>query len=769
MAVAAPRSAFRRLALLGSLLVLASGRRGIAVPQIGYAYPAGGARGTTFTVEVGGQSLRGADGVRVSGKGVRASVTEYVRALDNEELRDTERFLRNLVARRWCARVMDEEAKSAARPTLPDHPWLRDLDDMSPNETNQLRTRLFDPRKQPNAQIAEQVVLEVTIDPDAPLGDRELRVLTHDGLSNPLCFQVGALPEICENDFAGGPAGRVVEPPALLNGQIMPGESDRIRLRAKKGQNLVIRLQARRLIPYLADAVPGWFQAVMSLRDSKGDEVAWNDDYRFDPDPAIFYKVPADGVFELEIRDAIYRGRDDFVYRIAFGEFAFPAEVFPLGAQAGTMGQITVQGWNLPPRTLELDTDPSGPPFRQMLVGMGRGFCSEIRYAVDAWPEVVESEPNNTSSKPQRIAFPKTVNGRIECPGDVDVFRFDGRAGQTIVAETLARRLNSPLDSALRLVDEKGVEVALNDDYKDPEMGLITHQADSRMQVDLPHDGTYLLHLSDTQRQGGSAYAYRLRLRPAQPDFALRLVPSVLNVSGGRPAQLTVHVLRKDGFQGAVSLALVDAPDGFTLSNTEIPTDQEKVELKLTVPQGIPRQVLPLRVEGQAMIGDRQVRRPAVPAEDMMQAFLWRFLVPQQELLVAVTGSRPVPTVWRPLVSGIGLASTTSVRIPLGGTAQVRVRVPPVLPGSGGIKLASVRFRLANQPRGVTLHRTSKGSDGVVFTLKADRNIASQGDAANVIIEASTEPETEGGGMGGGRSRVSLGVLSAISFEVVQQ
>ena len=71
------------------------------------------------------------------------------------------------------------------------------------------------------------------------------------------------------------------------------------------------------MIPYLADAVPGWFQATLTLRDAKGKEVAYTDDFRFNPDPIITYTIPADGEYLLEIKDSIYRGREDFVYRIA--------------------------------------------------------------------------------------------------------------------------------------------------------------------------------------------------------------------------------------------------------------------------------------------------------------------------------------------------------------------------------------------------------------------------------------------------------------------
>lgn len=52
-------------------------------PYIGYLYPAGGQRGTVVLVTVGGQMLRGAREVHVSGEGVRAEVVKYIRPWRN--------------------------------------------------------------------------------------------------------------------------------------------------------------------------------------------------------------------------------------------------------------------------------------------------------------------------------------------------------------------------------------------------------------------------------------------------------------------------------------------------------------------------------------------------------------------------------------------------------------------------------------------------------------------------------------------------------------
>lgn len=749
----------RRLALAALAAAFwAAPSRG--APQIGYAYPAGGRRGTTVRVEVGGQGLQAVDGARVSGEGVSASVVESVRPLTNEELRRTERFLRDLVRRRWSVRAMDEAARDAGEPPLPDHPWLRDIEDRTPVELDRLRKRLFDPKRQPNAQIAEQVIVEVAIAPDAAPGDRELRLTAPGGISNPVCFQVGTLPEVRETELGRGPGARAADTPAVINGQILPGEVDRIPVRARAGQKLLFRLQARALIPYLADAVPGWFQAVMALRDPGGREVAWNDDWRFDPDPVLFYEVPADGVYELEVRDAIYRGRDDFVYRIAAGELPFVTEVFPLGGQEGTPAMAAVRGWNLPGEAVPLDTRPGGGALRRAVVRSESGYECPVPYLVDPWAEVSEAEPNDAPGEAQQIAVPQAVNGRIGQPGDVDRFRFEGRAGQVVVAEVYARRVGSPLDSRLVLTDAEGVEVAANDDSKDPEQGLITHHADACLRAELPRDGAYCLCLSEVTRQGGSAYAYRLQVRPPQPDFALRVVPSAVAAGPGQAGLMTVHVLRRDGFEGPVRVTLAEAPEGFRLRPLEIPAGQASAEARLIVPRGTPRQAAPIRLAGEAEIGGATVRRTALPAEDMMQAFLWRFLVPRQEMLAAVAGPRPVPAVWRPLVPGMKLAGAGPAPIPLGGTASVDVICPDPLPDAGQTPLSALRFRVLSQPRGITLREAAAGNGGVRLAVKADRNTALTGDAGNVIVEVSAE-------LPGASGRTALGVLPAIPYVVV--
>ena len=484
----------------------------------------------------------------------------------------------------------------------------------------------------------------------------------------------------------------------------------------------------------------------------------------------LFYKVPADGVYHLQVNDALYRGRDDFVYRIAVGELPFITGMFPLGGPAGgaTVAQIT--GWNLPGATLPLDTRPGGDPLRQATLGGAEGLCNEVPYAVGELPEVAEIEPNDTPQTAQKVTLPIIVNGRIGTPGDVDTFSFAGKAGDEVVAEVYARRLNSPLDSILRLTDAGDQLVAWNDDFKDPQMGLLTHQADSYLRAKLPHDGVYRVSLSDAQHQGGDAYGYRLRLSPPQPDFAVRVTPSTVTVNAGGAVAVNLRSVRKDGFDGDIDVALKDAPGGFAVSNGHIPKGKDAAEMTLRVPRGLLHQALRLRFEAHAQIGGATVTRPVVPAEDMMQAFAYQHLVPQQEFLIAIPGHRPIPAVWRPLLPGVQLTRTDLVQIPLGGTAEVPVTAPQVLPDSRHSSLRSVRFELYNPPRGVRLQGADVTPTGVTLNLKADANATLVGDAGNVTIEAYTESEAAAPGDDplARKTRVSLGVLPAITIRVVR-
>src|SRR5579885_606463 len=459
----------------------------LSSPRIGYVYPAGGRQGTTFQVAIGGEFLEGAATAEFSGGGITARVIDYQHPLTAKEEKALQEEVEALQAKRQAAMAAGTGAGDGAKPV-----WTPEDERHAAEIRSKAGYRM---NRQTAPAISERVTLEVTVAPSAAPGQREVRLRNGNGLSNPLFFFVGQLPEFSDppappsTAAPGGPnpanprplaqsPERIVTLPAVVNGQIMPGEVDRIRFTARKGQKLVFAVAARSLLPYLADAVPGWFQATLALRDAQGRELAYEDHFRFDPDPVLFCEIPADGDYFMEIRDSIYRGRQDFIYRITAGELPFITGIFPLGGQVGRKTVVETAGWNLPSREAEADGIGKAPGPLALAAQRDGIYSNPVAFALDTDPAVRESEPNDDAAHAQKLALPVVVDGRINRPGDRDVFRFEGRACADIVIEVFARRLNSPLDSVLQLTDAQGKTLAVNDDYEDKGAGLITHQAD---------------------------------------------------------------------------------------------------------------------------------------------------------------------------------------------------------------------------------------------------------------------------------------------------
>jgi hypothetical protein len=768
------------LLFLGALFICVSLARAqaptarLSGPHIGYAYPAGGRQGTTFTVTVGGQFLEGTIEAQFFGGGISARVVDYLHPTTPKEDEELKPEIEQLQEKRRLSRQAITAAPGS--PGSPRPVWTPEDEKRAAEIRLKMAYRMG---RQTAPAICEAVVLEVTIVPDAVPGDREIRLRNANGLSNPLLFQIGQLPEFTEpaaypNTMA--PEGRnpdnplpmpanperTVTLPAVVNGQILPGAVDRIRFSATKGQKLVIAAQARTLIPYLADAVPGWFQATLALQDAKGHELAYDDRFQFKPDPVLFYEIRADGEYVIEIKDSIYRGRQDFIYRISVGELPFITSLFPLGGRVGEKTMVAVKGWNLSGNRALMDATGKPPGELALMIPRDGLISNQMAFALDDETECMEAEPNDDAVHAQKLTLPVIVNGRIDKPGDRDVFSFEGHAGQVIVAEIFARRLDSPLDSILQLTDAQGKQIAANDDNEDKGSGLTTHHADSRISVKLPTNGLYYIHLGDTQHQGGAEFAYRLHVRPPHPDFELRVAPSSLNVRGNTYVPMTIFALRRDGFNGEIELSLLDGSHAFSVSGARIPAGQDKIRLTLTTPATPREEAYSVNFIGRATIScdGKQVVHEAVPAEDMMQAFAYRHLVPVKEMKVQVIGRGMVPK------TAIRLDDKTPLKIAAGGTATFHVAVQL------GKNFENIQVELSEPPEGISLQKSSEGPGVIEIVFSADAAKAKPGQQGNLILMATGEranaPEKPGdkAKKNPGARRIPLSALPAIPYEV---
>lgn len=709
-------------------------------PSLAYVYPAGAQRGVTTSIIVGGQYLEDTDQIYISGSGgVHAKVTGFDRPLNMREVQQ----MRN---------KMDEARKDMGmdggeRPRMREMQQVLEKAGITREQLQKMKehaTMRRDPKVQENAPVAEQVFVEIEVDPDAKPGRREIRVLRDGRISDPIAFYIGGYPERTEDDRAA--VERTL--PVVFNGQIMPGETDGWKFAASKGDQMVVASAARELIPHLADAVPGWFQAVVALYDSDGNELAYADDYRFNPDPILYYEIPADGIYTLEIRDSIHRGREDFIYRITLGEIPFITSIFPLGGNIREETVVKLEGKNLPDTEITLEDETRIEHLQ------GTPLAYPVPFAQSSLPEIMEAEPNNTAADAPLLKVGCVVNGKISAPGDRDVIAVQLEKGVDILAEVTARRLNSPLDSVLMITDETGKQLAFNNDYEDKKEGRITHHADARIIFEAPRAGIYHVHLGDIQNGGGTDFSYRLLLDTPKPDFALRAAPSNLNGAPGESVPLTVYALRKDGFDGEIELRLKNNLEGLRLDGARIPSGQDKVELTVTLPDKDLYVPEPLAIEGRAKVKTKTVRRVAVPAEDMMQAFIYHHLIPTEELLLANIETRRA----RPQAPS---SQKRAVRLKPGRKTRISFQTSPWFESV----MTDYEVDPRNVPAGVTIEEVTVERGVIEITLNADNSVE-KGLEGNLLFNQFIHRQRIGRNQDGEREpiRIAAGTLPAVPF-----
>ena len=129
-----------------------------------------------------------------------------------------------------------------------------------------------------------------------------------------------------------------------------------------------------------------------------------------------------------------------------------------------------------------------------------------------------------------------------------------------------------------------------------------------------------------------------------------------------------------------------------------------------------------------AIINGRAVTRPAVPVDNTMQAFLYRHLVPAQELVLA-----PVEEPAR---------VTFEVKVPKSGLIELPLGKEVVLTLSGGFKkgLTGAKLKLDSPPEGVTMVKGWLGRKRLKGKTKNGKPLYQKGVAAGQITLKAEEP-----------------------------
>ncbi len=606
---------------LFTMLIICPDRSSAQKLSIGFIYPAGGGQGSSVDVEIGGLNIKDAKSAIISGDGVRCEIIPL------PEPEPQYRYVKGA----------DGKQKKIVIP----------------------KNKLTD---QSAPQIADRVGLRVHIDADAEPGLRNLRLQSIKGVSNQLSFEVSQYPNVMEtrsqsqregaasNKSTSEETTLVESLPATLCGYVKPGEIDRFTFRATKGMELVAEVKGRILVPYIADAVPGWFQPIVKLINSKGEEVAYADDYRTSPDPVLRFSVTKTDYYTLSIHDAIFRGREDFNYRIQLGEIPFVESIYPLVARVGEPNYIDVKGRNLSASRVVVRPEKAGINYLRV-EGKGDKLSNQIAYwAVDKEQTMVDKP---TVTNPQitdqstitQIAQDVVIYDKIATPYEQRGYRLPLAEGESVVVDAVARRIDSRADLKITLLAPSGDVVLESDDVEDTAQGLMTHHADPVISYKADQSGLYTIVVEDLLGGSGDDYSYLIRRSKPSAPFDAFVSPANITLSQGGTTTFFVNFDlkgRKD-ISGVGRIVLDGLPDGYRVSNL-IPGRYPKMwEVSVTAPKdaSVGRLPISVKVYTAPRKGEEEMVVEARPTDNMMQAFYYTHYIPAESFTLEVIPAIP--------------------------------------------------------------------------------------------------------------------------------
>jgi hypothetical protein len=257
----------------------------------------------------------------------------------------------------------------------------------------------------------------------------------------------------------------------------------------------------------------------------------------------------------------------------------------PLGVKSEAQVEVTASK----------DVEPGVHWFR---IQTPNGTSNMLPLAVASLPEVQE-QPSRDAAEPQQVELPATIVGSVSAVGEVDSYSFEGKAGQEMVFQVVASRLDSKLESLLVLRDSSGQEIARAGEY--------SREPDAVLAAKLPKGGNYTISISDREKKGGWDYYYRLNA--GQLPYVTGWFP--LGVSAGKPATVSIQGVNLGGVKqievrppahvdgwttiplkvetpfgpllNKPEIAIGDEPEVFEKEPNDTPSEAEAVSIPVTI------------------------------------------------------------------------------------------------------------------------------------------------------------------------------------------
>ena len=366
--------AVRRSFLLLLALVFASPVAAQPVPtkrpESTHIFPAGGRRGSTVRVRVGGVVIPPHAGLRIDGAGVTAP------------------------------------PRLGATTTGSYEPSPRRLPTEYP---------IYYPREMDSTlEIAD----------DAPAGVVWWRITAPRGSTGARPFLVGDLPEFIETESNSTPekAERITLP-ITVNGQIA-GERDIDYYVFSANENEVVAVET------IAARLGSPLEPIVELYDPRGRRVA-AEEVRLGTDQVLGFKATVSGDYRLFVANLGVGGGPHYVYRLTVSKAPYVRHAFPPGGRRGTTVEIDFASLGsgnasaVDRRPVEL-----GAALGLWWMRDPQMSFNPVPLVVGDLSESAESEPNDAKGQANHVDFPRTINARFATVSDEDWYRVSCAKGR---------------------------------------------------------------------------------------------------------------------------------------------------------------------------------------------------------------------------------------------------------------------------------------------------------------------------------------------------
>ena len=224
------------------------------------------------------------------------------------------------------------------------------------------------------------------------------------------------------------------------------------------------------------------------------------------------------------------------------------------------------------------------------------GQSNSRQFVVGTLNEILDAG-NSSPEKSAELPLGSTFNGRIDA-NTYDYLKVPLKAGERVILDCLAERIDSRLNATMVLTDPAGKELLRVRDS----LGT-----DPVIDFTAPAEGQYILKVFDAVYGGGAEYFYRLNAT-AMPFVDFIYPPSA---PAGSNNQFTIYGRNLPGGQPVEGMSMNGAPLQKVLVNIPLPADdaartslaigpathnraasQDAIEFRLPTPQGPANPVL---------------------------------------------------------------------------------------------------------------------------------------------------------------------------------